>query len=521
MKKIFLIVLGVVTFIGIEKMALSMVDPLGSTGESLQPGEQENSPPINLEGSFTRDPDLGWNLGVGFTSPPLPGGASVTVGVTWSPATGFTLEGDYTSSPLTIGEDTTISFGPSLTFTTAGIQTSFRISLQGPGRRFSALFGPQGYSQSVYMTSPSGETQKVNIRITPDRKVEFEVDGKFHLLKLDPSLSVTLEYSLDLSPDTPPGWSVKISSEERKKIEEGAKAIAQNLAEQFEAEEVGEIGTGSGAGGEMGVPQGWFLSLSSEGQKFAIELIRRHLATELEARGIKNIDKIRFILGIGEATDENGQPKTIVAFGLKREKATDTSQAGRIAGGSMQGGQSGTKKDVPGTEDLGKPEKERPEGENPSDRAVLFVDVADGNFFAGLSYERTQGLSLSLGENSEDRNWTLSLSPQGWKMNFGVNEGNLSLSAGIAQNGKVSVDFGFPLGGGSLGGIRLERHSDNSVCLSFTGNNPNGTGTSIWWSSQGLLGADFWGPIGGGLVVKISMDSTGSISIRLFPQEEG
>ncbi len=513
MKKIFLIVLGIVTFIGIEKMALSMVDPLGSTGESLQPGEQENRPPINLEGSLTRDPDLGWNLGVGFTSP-LPREASATLGVTWSPDSGFTVVGAHTSPPFRIGKDTVLTVGPSLTFTTAGgFQTSLKISLQGPGKQFSAVFGPQGYSQSVYMTSPSGETQKVNITITPDKKVKLEVGGKYHILKLGQSF-VTLEYSLDLSTDTPPGWSVKISSEERKKIEEGANAIAQNLAEQFEAKEAGEMGTGSGAGGEMRIPQGWFLSLSPQGQKFAIELIRKRLAAELEARGIKNIDKVRFILGIGEATDGDGHPKTIVAFGLKREKATDASQDGKIAEGSMQGGQSGTKKDVPGTEDLGKPEGENPSG----DKGVLFVDIADGNFFANFSYERTQGLSLSLGENSEDRNWTLSFSPQGWKMDFGVNEGNLSLSTGIAQNGEASVDFGFPLGEGSQGGIRLERRSDNSVRLSFTGNNPNGTGTSIWWSSQGLLGADFWGPIGGGLVIRISMDSTGRIGIVLSPQ---
>ncbi|MCD6080057.1 MAG: hypothetical protein J7J54_01230 [Candidatus Omnitrophica bacterium] len=510
MKKVLLVVMISIIFIGLEKIAmgLSMVDPEDPVGEG---------PPITLEGSLTRNPS-GSNLDVSLTSP-LPGEASATVAVKWSPVTGFTLEGDYTSSPLTIGEDTTISFGPSLTFTTAGIQTSFSIALQGPGRGFSATFGPKGYSQSVSMTSPSGETQTVNIKITPDRKVEFEADGKYHILQLGQSF-VTLEYSLDLSTDTPPGWSVKISSEERKKIEEGAKAIAQNLAEQFEAQESGRTGAVKGAGGEMRIPQGWFLSLSSEGQKVAIELIRRYVAMELEARGIGNIDKFRFILGIGEATDENGCPKTIVAFGLKREKVTNDSQGGTTAGSGIQGGESGiqggesgVKEDVTGTG--------KPEDENPPDRKVFFVDVADGNFFANFSYERTQGLSLSLGENSGDRNWTLSLSPQGWKMNFGVNEGNLSLSTGIAQNGEASVDFGFPLGEGSQGGIRLERRSDNSVRLSFTGNNPNGTGTTIWWSSQGLLGADFWGPIGGGLGIKISMDSTGSISIGLFPQEGG
>jgi hypothetical protein len=249
----------------------------------------------------------------------------------------------------------------------------------------------------------------------------------------------------------------------------------------------------------MSIPQGWFLSLTPEEQRFAIECIRKRLALELKARGVKNIDKIRFILVVGEAKDENGQPKTVVAFGLKREKAGSVTPEG---GAEVIGGQIG--------------------GENPpQDKGVLFLDIVDGRkgLSASLSYGRHSGLHLSLAGSDEDRKWSLSISPQGWKISFDVKEGNLSLGTSISQNGTVSASVGFPMDDSQVKiGLSL---SQNGLRLSFGGENPNGTGTLIsWLPGNGLLGAEFYGQVGN-LKIKIGMDSTGRVSINFLPSEEG
>jgi hypothetical protein len=430
-----------------------------------------------LEFSFTmpshdseKPPQL--KLDASFTSPPTSEDGAIgswSVSGTWDPTIGF--EGGIEENYAIPFGDTRITLGKTFTFDREGAQVSLSLGVNHQGNFLGLEVNPQGWEGEVRVQTGEEYAQaRMSFTSTPQgRQIQFSVNGRQELFILGDT-HVYAEYSL-----SPQDISLTLRGEREEEIAEQAEKIAQGLVEQA----VGSNLSGGDAESEeskSSIPQGWFLTLSPQEQKLAIEIIRHKVGMYLATRGI-NVQEFKLTIGFGEATGEDGEPYTLVAIGLKRTQTGLPSPQGVPPDGKdLQSG---------GPSSGGDPSQE--ETADSADAYVFFIDVVHGDLEAHLGIDRSQGPRLDLSSG----NWNVSITPQGWQFQFATREDSLDLGVSLGSDSSTTVTIGFPIDE-SRARLTFSYNPSQGLGVEFQGVNPNNTSVRVsWLPTTGMISAEY------------------------------